>query len=330
MHNEIEEIMGKKACSSSGCIKAKNGDLIMDKSKMLERWTEYIGDLFQDNRGEKPVIKKNIDGPKILISEVRTAMSKMKNNKAAGPDEIVAEMVSALDDFGIQKLTECLNEIYDTGVIPEELSKSIFIALPKKAGAIECELHRTISLMSHINKILLRIIMLRARSRIMPEIGEEQCGFVQDAGTRNAISMLRTMSERAIEMQKDLYICFIDYTKAFDKVKHEELLKLLECFDLFGKDIRILRNLYWEQTACIRIGNDRSNFTKIQRGVRQGCVFCPDLFNIYSEMILRELEGMEGFIIGGHNLNNLRYADDTVLIAQSEEKLQNLLTKVVE
>ena len=123
-------------------------------------------------------------------------------------------------------------------------------------------------------------------------------------------------------MQKDLYICFIDYTKAFDKVKHEELLKLLECFDLFGKDIRILRNLYWEQTACIRIGNDRSNFTKIQRGVRQGCVFSPDLFNIYSEMILRELEGMEGFIIGGHNLNNLRYADDTVLIAQSEEKLQ--------
>ena len=169
---------------------------------MLERWTEYIGDLFQDNRGEKPVIKKNIDGPKILISEVRTAMSKMKNNKATGPDEIVAEMVSALDDFGLQKLTECLNEIYDTGEIPEELSKSIFIALPKKAGAIECELHRTISLMSHIIKILLRIIMLRARSRIMPEIGEEQCGFVQDAGTRNAIFMLRTMSERAIEMQK--------------------------------------------------------------------------------------------------------------------------------
>ena len=109
-------------------------------------------------------------------------MSKMKNNKAAGPDEIVAEMVSALDDFGLQKLTECLNEIYDTGEIPEELSKSIFIALPKKAGAIECELHRTISLMSHIIKILLRIIMLRARSRIMPEIGEEQCGFVQGAG----------------------------------------------------------------------------------------------------------------------------------------------------
>ena len=98
---------------------------------MLERWTEYIGDLFQDNRGEKPVIKKNIYGPKILISEVRIAMSKMKNNKAAGPDEIVAEMVSALDDFGLQKLTECLNEIYDTGEIPEELSKSIFIALPK-------------------------------------------------------------------------------------------------------------------------------------------------------------------------------------------------------
>ena len=80
--------------------------------------------------------------------------------------------------------------------------------------------------------------MTRARSRIKPEIGKEQCGFVDDAGTRNAIWMIRMLSERAIEMQKDLYMCFIDYTKAFDKVQHEELLKLLQSLDLDGKDIR--------------------------------------------------------------------------------------------
>ena len=85
----------------------------------------------------------------------------MKRNKAAGPDDIVTEMIVALENFGIEKLTEVLNEVYDSGEIPEDLSKSVFIALPKKPGAIECELHRTISLMSHVIKILLCILMMQ-------------------------------------------------------------------------------------------------------------------------------------------------------------------------
>ena len=254
----------------------------------------------------------------------------MKTNKAAGPDGIVTEMVTALDDFGIEKLTEVTNEIYESGEIPEDLSKSIFIALPKKPGATECELHRTISLMSHIIKIILKVIMARARNKIRPEIADVQCGFVEDMGTRNAIWMVRMLTERAIEMQKDLYMCFIDYTKAFDKVQHEELLRLLQTLDIDGKDIRLIRNLYWEQTACMRVDGDTSSFTNIQRGVRQGCVFSPDLFNFYSEIILRELQDLQGFVIGGRNMTNLRYADDTVLLAESKEQLQALLDKVVE
>jgi len=95
-----------------------------------------------------------------------------------------------------------------------------------------------------------------------------QCGFVEDAGTRNAFFMVRMLSERAIEMQNYLYMCFIDYTKAFDKVQHAELLKMLETLDLDGKDIRLIRNLYWGQTACLRSGNELSEYTKIERGVR--------------------------------------------------------------
>ena len=79
----------------------------------------------------------------------------MKKNKAAGPDEVVMEMTVALEDFGIQKLAEMLNEVYDSRDIPEDLSKSIFIALPKKPVAIELELHRTVSLFNHIVKIFL-------------------------------------------------------------------------------------------------------------------------------------------------------------------------------
>ena len=87
-------------------------------------------------------------------------------------------------------------------------------------------MNRTLSLMSHITKILLKILMARMRNKITSEIAEEQCGFVEDKGTRNAIYMLRTLTERAIEIQKDLYLCFIDYTKAFDKLRHEEIMSV--------------------------------------------------------------------------------------------------------
>ena len=185
--------------------------------------------------------------------------------------------------------------------------------------------------MSHVTKIILRILLMRARSRITPEIGMEQFGFVEDSGTRNAIFVIRMITERAVEMQKDVFMCFIDYTKAFDKVRHEQLFEELGKLDLYGKDLRLMQNLYWNQTACIRVDGKCSNYTRIERGVRQGCVMSPDLFNYYSELIfkLRELENEKGLRVGGCNITNIRYADDTVLMAESAEDLQRLLDVVV-
>ena len=152
---------------------------------------------------------------------------------------------------------------------------------------------------------------------------------MEDAGTRNAIFVLRVITERAVEMQKDIYMCFIDYAKAFDKVRHQELFEDLDKLDLYRKDVRLLASLYMNQTACIRRDGEYSDYIKIRRGVRQGCVMSPDLFNYYSEMILQELEVEKGMKVGGQNNTNLRYADDTILLAKSEEDLQKLLDVVV-
>ena len=222
------------------------------------------------------------------------------------------------------------NEIYNSGHIPTNLSQSVFIALPKKPGAIECELHRTISLMSHVMKIILRVLMERMRRVIRPEINEAQYGFVPDAGTRNAIFALRMLCERSIEVQRDVYLCFIDYKKAFDRVRHEELMSILEDINVDGKDVRLLSTLYWEQKAAVRVDDTLSDFVHIKRGVRQGSVCSPDLFNVYSEFILRNIEPEEGCRVGGRNVNNLRYADDTVLISYSKTGLQRLLNIVSE
>ena len=319
MHSKIKDIKGTEGCTASNCIKAKDGNLLMEREDVLNRWSKYIEDLFQDDRGEKPVIKKDMDGQPILKEEVSAAIRKMKHGKAVGPDNIPIEVFAVLEDIGIDFLTKLLNSIYDSGKIPKDLAKSVFITLPKIPGTIDCELYRTISLMSHLTKVLLRIIMARMRKSLRPEISQLQFGFVPDKSTRNAIFTLSMLAERCIEMQKDLYLCFIDYSKAFDKVRHEKLFNILEHLDIDGKDLRGIRSLYWDQSAAVRIGGELSEYKLIKRGVRQGCVMSPDLFNIYSVMILRNLENYPGVKITRENINNIRYADDTVLIADSEE-----------
>ena len=259
-------------------------------------------------RDEKPIIKKDMDGPPILKEEVSAAIRKMKHGKAVGPDNIPIEVFAVLEDIGIDFLTKLLNSIYDSGKIPKDLAKSVFITLPKIPGTMDCELYRTISLTSHLTKVHLRIIMARIRKSLRTEISQLQFGFSPDKSKRNAILTLSMLAERCI-----------------DKVRHEKLLNILEHLDIDRKDLRVIRNLYWDQSAAVRIGGELSEYTLIKRGVRQGCVMSPDFFNIYSEMILRNLENYPGVKINGENINNIRYADDTVLIADSEEDLQRLL-----
>ena len=272
MHEKIKDMTGRKGTTSTGCLRSADGKTLVEKSEKLARWSEYIGDLYDDaSRNENFQIEGKLEGPTILADEVREAIKHIRHGKATGPDNISIEMIAALENFGIVQLTTILNQIYETGNIPEDLLKSIFVTLPKRPGTIDCELHRTISLMSHVTKILLRIIMMRSRNKIRPEIAAEQCGFVEGKGTANAIFMLRTIIERALEMQTDLYLCFIDNTKAFDCVKHQEIVNLLKGINVDGKDLRIIRNMYWQQTAAVRIEDEISDFRKIKKGVRQGC-----------------------------------------------------------
>ena len=125
-----------------------------------------------------------------------------------------------------------------------QMRQSVFIAIPKKGDLSNCNNYRLISLMSHVTKIILRIILARVRNKINPEIGWEQFGPRKNKGTRTAIFVMRTLAERSIEVQKDIFAIFIDYEKAFDKVKHEEIMKNLRTLQVDDKDLRLLRNLY--------------------------------------------------------------------------------------
>ena len=139
-------------------------------------------------------------------------------------------------------------------------------------------------MMSHVIRVILRVIMLRIRNKIHPKISTKQYGFMKDKETKNAIFVLCMLSKRAIQMPQTMYRCFIDWKKAFDSVNHEKLLQLLNKIGIDSKDLRLIQALYYEQTANVKIGNDVTADTQIKKGVRQGCVLSPDLFNLYSEL----------------------------------------------
>ena len=163
---------------------------------------------------------------------------------------------------------------------------------------------------------------------MLQEIAPKQYGFMPDKGTRNAISVLRRMSER--EKQKEIYACFIDYSKAFGIVRHEPLIDPLKTIDVDSHDVQLLANLYWKQKAAVRHNGEISEWMIIKQCVRQGCVASPHLFAMYTEMIMISLEDKGGLKIGGRVINNLRYTDDTVLLAETEHELQHLMDIMVQ
>ena len=285
--------------------------------------------MFDDDRGEVPNIEQ-LEGPAILEAEVEKAIKPMKKGKSAGDDGFTTEMLQAMDNLGIKRITQLFNKIYDTGYIPSNLRKSTFIPVPKKSKAINCSEFRTISLMSHVTKALMKVILERNKAKIDWEVSPTQSGFRRGMGTREGIFNLRTINERYLEKHKDVYICSIDYEKAFDRVKHEKLCEVLAAMNFDGKDVRIIANVYWGQIAVVRTKKGNSRNITIKRGTRQGCVLSPYLFNLLTEMIFREVDPTWGVSVGGRRLSNLRYADDTALMAESETELQRILNIVKE
>ena len=139
--------------------------------------------------------------------------------------------------------------------------------------------------------------------------------------------------EKVREFQKNMSFCFLDFAKAFDCVDHNKLWKILKEMGIPDHQTCLLRNLYAGQEATVRTGHGRNEWFQIGKGVHQGCILSPYLFNFYAEYIMKNVgmeEAQAGIKIAWRNINNLRYADNTTLMAESEEELKSLLMKVKE
>ena len=159
------------------------------------------------------------------------------------------------------------------------------------------------------------------------------CVVGKGRGTRDQIANNHRIIKKAREFQKNICFCFIDYAKAFDCVNHYKLWKILQELGIPDHLTCLLRNLYAGQEATVRVGHGTTDWFQIRKGVHQGCMLSLCLFNLYAEYIMRNSgleEAQAGIKIAKRNINKLRYADDTTLMAESEEELKSLLMKMKE
>ena len=178
---------------------------------------------------------------------------------------------------------------------------------------------------------MLKILQARLQQYVNHELPDVQPYFRKGRGTRDQIANIRWIIKKAREFQKNIYFCFIDYAKTFDCVDNNQLWKILKEMGIPDHLTCLLRNLYAGQEATVRTGHETTDWFQIKKGVCQGHILAPCLFNLHAEYIMRNTgldDTQAGIKIAGRNINNLRYVDDTALMAENKEELKSNLMKV--
>ena len=210
------------------------------------------------------------------------------------------------------------------------MAHSVSITIPKKGNLQICNNYRTISLISHPSKVMLKVLLSRLKPQEEEIIAEEQAGFRTARSTIEQIFNLRIIYEKYLQHQQDLYHVFIDFKKAFDREWPAALWTILRQYNIGNNLIHVIQRLYQRATSAVFINGNIGEWFHTTVGVRQGCILSPTLFNIFLERIMSDvLEEHEGTVsIAGRTITNLRFADDIDGLAGSEHELAQLaLTK---
>ena len=207
-------------------------------------------------------------------------------NKAGGGDGIPAEVFQILTEGAVKVLHSICQQIWKTQQCPRDWKRSVFILIPKKGNAKECSNYHTIAFISHASKVMLKILQARLQQYMNQELPDVQAGFRKDKGTRHQTVSICWIIEKATELQRNIYFRFIDYAKAFDCVDHHKVWKILKEMGIPDHLTCLLRNLYAGQEATVRTGHGITDWFQIGKGVHQGCILSPCLFNLYAEYIM--------------------------------------------
>ena len=312
MTNQNKDVIGDT------CVKNDKGVLVFSDTEKLQAWKEHYKRLLNE---EFPWDSSHLDmgspkegpAPWIDKQDVRIALKKMKNGKAAGVSGIVAEMLKASDEAGLELFTELFNNIVKEEKVPSDWEMSIIINCFKgKGDAVERGNFRGLKLLEHLMKVFERVMEKYIRDAV--NINEMQFGFMPGRGTTDAIFITRQVQEKFLAKKKDLYFTFVDLEKAFDRVPRLVVKWALRKVGIEEWVIRVVMSMYDNAKSAVNINGTTGEGFNVKVGVHQGSVLSPLLFIIVLEALSREFRtGLPW---------ELLYADDLVLIAESVEDLE--------
>lgn len=347
--NEIVKSSGatKKAMKEISPIKKRwtqrlevNGRKITNREEIVEAFTQFFEELYCSNETkngeensdfESELMEEEVEKNMIItLEEVKKVLQDIKPGKSPGPDQISNDMLRTGKEQIAPILSEIFTDVLNSGEIPSQWKVSSIILLFKKGSRENMGNYRPITLSSCVYRIFARIL----RDRISPIINEkqpeEQAGFRSSYSTMDHLQTINQLTEKSMEYGFSLYLAFVDFTKAFDSIKHHALWSALKECEIESKYIRVIKNLYEENEAFISMDCQGRRF-QIKRGVKQGCPLSPVLFNCVLEAALKKCNwSKDGIFVMNRSLSNLRFADDVVLISKSASKMEKMLQELAE
>jgi len=329
--------VGGTKTKQTSVVEDKDGQLLTKKEEITRRWKDYCEELYNYNI---PKDRQVLDEPlqqedlrleeDILLSEVEWAIKELKRNKSPGADNICAELIQAGGDTTAKVIHKLCSEILKTKEWPSQWTESVLITIPKKANSRKCSDYRTISLISHTSKVLLKIIQKRISPRVEEVLSESQAGFRRGRSTVEQITTIKILNEKVRDTGKLIFHNFIDFRKAFDRVWHEALWHTMRKFNIGEGITTLVQKLYECAKSKVLVDDSYSEWFATNVGVRQGCLLSPTLFNLFLERIMTDAldEYSGGVSCAGRKIVDLRFADDIDLVEESASGIQEITKRL--
>ena len=299
--------------------------MVTDTQSTLKLWMKHFSKLLQGDDATNTVYEEthpispiNEDVAIPSQEEVRVALKRLKNNKAAGADGLPGELFKAGGDMLIGCIHQLIRKIWLVESMPGDWSRGVICPVLKKGDPTKCENYRGISLIAISYKILSTILCERLKPYTNTLIGQYQCGFRPGKSTIDQIFTLRQILEKTHEHQVDTHHLFVDYKAAFDSPIRESLKKVMVEFKIPAKLIRLCMMTLRNTTSSVKVGSDLSEPFDTVRGFRQGDPLSCDLFNLIMEAVIRKAGVNQDGNIFYKSVQLLAYADDIDIIGRTQ------------